>query len=259
MKHLRSFLALLASVGVVTPVGSAASLGRAPVPKNASKPIPDLKLFIEGVGKTAEAGVWPAATEEKKLRETVQALFKGCVEAAGQKDRRLPLDIERLTSSAVVKEHKGEKLEGKILIAEDVRLTVAKNSTIYASGNVQITFVSNCVIVANRVRCNTFENSFVVAGEYIRLTGDRPPEKSNRGSVLLAGRWIRATTLDGTVCHVVRPGIQPPPDERPTELAQPAISTNSAKNVVYLNDRAETLGGSPNEQTYLPPKAPIAK
>jgi hypothetical protein len=101
---------------------------------------------------------------------------------------------------------------------------------------------------------------FAIAGEYIRLNG-ADKSKDGNGCVLVAGQWIRTTSMDGTVCHVLRPGILPSPDEgkfggnRP----HPAIRTNRATGVIFLNNRDDTGANGPQGCTYLPQKTPIAK
>ena len=215
------------------------------------------------VASTPSAAVkdekWPAEADEKLLRDTARAIFERAT-AAEQKDRKLPVEFDNLTKAEVAKEFKQAKLDGAFVVAGDVRITSAKNSVIFASGDVQITSAQNCVIVARNVRCTGVNGCVVVADDYIRVTGAHQGEGKD-GSVLVAGQWIRATVLDAAVCHVLRPGTLPPPDEgkfggnRP----QAAIQTNGAKNVIYLNDRADTRGSNPHQQPYLPQKTPIAK
>jgi hypothetical protein len=256
MTRVRFLSAVLAAIGA----GVLATA--APVPKGAGQtnPTPDVKVALDTVGKAVKDEKWPAEAEEKLLRDTARVIFERATKAAEQKDRKLPVDFANLTKLDVTGDYKGKSLDGNFLIAKDVRVTGARNSVIFASGDVQITSAQNCVVVAQNVRCTGVDNCVVVAGDYIRLTVARRRDGAD-GSVLIAGQWLRATVLDGAVCHVIRPGGLPSPDEGKFAGNQPhpAISTNGAKNVIYLNDRAETRGGDPDQQTYIPQMTPIAK
>ncbi len=232
-------------------VALAGSVGAAaPVPKDAGKvePVPDLKALFDAATKAVKDEKWPAEADEKKLRDTVQKVFDRTMKAAEQKDRKLPVDLEKLSKADVVKEYKQASVSEVFVIAGDVRLTTAKNSVIFASGDVQITHAVNCVVIAQNFRCTVFVDGFAIAGEYIRLNG-ADKSKGGDGCVLVAGQWIRTTSMDGTVCHVLRPGILPPPDEgkfggnRP----QPAIRTNGASGVIFLNDREDTGANRPKD------------
>lgn len=252
------FVTVCAATLVATAAGGAA----APVPKDAGKadPTPDLKAFFSTVGKAVESEKWPAEADEKLLRDTARVIFERAVTAAEQKDRKLPVDFEKLTKADVAKEFRSARLEGTYLIAGDVRITSAKNSVIFASGNVQITGADNCIVIARNVRCTAVDNSVLVAGEFIRITSAWRRDREGSGSVLVAGQWIRATGLDGTICHVLRPGTSPAPGERENEQTpHPAIRTNGAENVIFLNAMEETGANGPKNCTYLPPKTSIAK
>ncbi len=241
-------------------VGGASSA--APVPKDAGKsdPTPELKVVFDTVGKAVKDEKWPAEVDEKKLRDTARIVFDRTLKAAEQKERKLPADFDKLTKADVAKEYKAATLTGGFVVAGDVRIASAKDSAIFASGDVQITHARNCVIVAQNVRCTVVEDCTVIAGEYIRLNGaDKLKDKER--CVLVAGQWIRTTTMDGTVCHVLRPGILPSPDEGKFNGNQPhpAIRTNGAKGVIFLNAKEETGANGPQDCTYLPQKNPIAK
>jgi hypothetical protein len=254
-------LAGLAAAVCAVVVATATNTTAAPVPKDAGKadPTPDLKRFFDAAGKAVESEKWPEEKDEKMLRDTTRVIFERATKAAEQKDRKLPVDFENLTKVDMAKEYRQPLLENGFVITGDARVTSAKNSVIFATGDVQITSATNCVIVAKNVRCTVVDNCVVVAGDYIRVTGARPREKDGPGSVLVAGQWIRATGLDSTICHVIRPGKLPPPDNKGVTTDQPAIRTNSAKGVIYLNERSDTSGRDPDQQTYSPPKNPIAK
>jgi hypothetical protein len=234
----------------------------APIPKGAgaNDPTPDLRVVFDTVEKAVKAKKWPAEGDEKKLKDTARAVFGRMLKAAEQKERSLPVDFEKLTERDVAAAFKSTTLSDGFIIAGDVSLTGAKKSAIFASGDVHITGAEDCVIVARNVRCTVAANCVVIAGEYIRLNSARS-RQGDDPSVLLAGQWIRTTSMDGTICHVLRPSSLPAPTVGRFAGNQPeaAIMTNGAKGVVYLNDRADTRGGNPNNQTYLPQKTPIAK
>lgn len=254
---------LVAATGVLALLALAGGAGlAAPVPKDAGKgdPTPDLKATFDTIAKAVKDEKWPAEADEKKLKGSVQQLFERMLKAAEQKERKLPVDFANLKKCDPVKEFKETSIDGAFVIAENVRVTSARNSVIFASGDVQITGATNCIIIAQNLRCTVLTDGLAVAGEYIRLNGaDKSP--TGDGCVLVAGQWIRTTTMDGTICHVLRPSGLPSPDEgrfagnRP----QPAIRTNGAKGVIYLNDRDDTSANGPKDCTYLPQKTPIAK
>jgi hypothetical protein len=250
------------AAAVSVTLAASISIGAAPVPKGASKndSTPDLKRVFDAVGKAVKDEKWPAEADEKLLRGTAQAIFDRMLKAAAKKERKLPIEFDKLTKLNVIGEFKSNNLDGHFLIAGDARVTSARNSVIFASGNVQITGANNCVIVAQNVRCTAVDNSLVVAGHFIRLTSAWRPNGGD-GSMLVAGQWIRATGLDGTICHVIRPSGAPSPDEVrfAGNMPNAAIRTNGATGVIYLNNREDTRGSKPDQQTYSPPKNPIAK
>jgi hypothetical protein len=251
----------VAVVGVLL-AALAGGVSAAPVPKGAgaNNPTPDLKAFFDTAGKAVKDEKWPVEADEKLLRDTARAIFERATKAAEQKDRKLPVEFDKLTKLDVVGEHKADSLDGNFLIAKDVQVRIAKNSVIFASGDVQITSAQNCVIVAQNVRCTGVENCAVVAGEFFRVTSAGRPNGGD-GSVVVAGQWIRATRLDGTICHVLRPGSAASPEDLKFRLPgpHPAIRTNGADNVTFLNAQEETGANGPKNCTYLPQKTPIAK
>jgi hypothetical protein len=233
----------------------------APVPRDAGKndPTPDFKAIFDVVAKAVQDEKWPTEADEKQLKDAPRVVFEGALKAAGQKQRRLPVSFEKLTRADVVKEYKRPSVRNALVIAGNVRVTDAQDSVIFASGDVKLGGALNCVIVARNVCANGVDNSVIVAGEFIGLTASERTKDGDR-SVLVAGQWISATELDGTICHVLRPGNRPSPEDRPRIGAVfRAIQTNVAKDVIYLNARADTSGSAPDQQTYLPLKDPIAK
>jgi hypothetical protein len=254
------FLSLVVG-GVLLAALAGGAGSAAPIPKGAyDNTTPDLKAFFTAVSKAVEDGKWPAEADEKKLRDTARLIFDRTTKAAEQKDRKLPVDFDRLKKLEVVSEYKADTLDGNFVIAKDVHVRIAKNSVIFASGDVQITSAQNCVIVTRNVGCTSVDHCFIAAGEFIRLTGARRLNGS-APSILVAGQWIRTTSMDGTICHVMRPSGLPAPDEGKLRLPgpHPAIRTNGAEGVIFLNEQDQTGANRPMNCTYLPQKTPIAK
>lgn len=241
----------------------AGAVSAAPVPKDAGKgdPTPDLKAFSVLVEKAVKAQKWPEEADEKTLRATAEVVFNRALKAADQKGRDLPVDFPKLTKADVEQNYKKTSVDGAFIVAEDVRITGAKNCVIFASGDVQITGATNCVIVAKNVRCTVVDNCVVVASEYVQLNSADGRKNAGDRSVLVAGSWIRTTSMEGTICHVLRPTGLPPPDE--AKLAgnrpHPAVRTNRADGVVFLNAQEDTGANGPKNCTYLPQKTPLAK
>ncbi len=251
--------ATVCGAAILALAGGASSA--APVPKDAGKndPTPDLKAVFDTVSKTVKDEKWPAEADEKILRGTVQQVFERALKAADQKGRKLPVDFGTLTKATVAKEIKDKSLDGGFVIAGDVRVPKIRDSVIFASGKVQVTNARNCVIIGQNVRCDVVDNCVIIAGDYVRLTQARRQDGED-GSVLIAGQWIRTARMDGTICHVVRPGGLPAPDEKLDDImVYPPIRTNGAKNVIFLNEGTATRANTLQNCTYLPQKTPIAK
>ena len=252
------FLSLVVVGALLAALASGAG-SAAPIPKGAGEnTTPDLKVFFATVGKAVEGEKWPAEADEKKLRDTARTIFERATKAADQKDRKLPVDFDKLTKAGVVKEFQEGKVEGAFVIAGDVKLTAARDSVIFASGNVQVTRSTNCVIVARNLRANAIDGCFVVAGDYIRGTGaDR---RDGEGSVLVAGRLIRVTGARGAICHVIRPefGQQFPEDKVP-DPAAPPIRLTTANAVTILNAPNHWKTTNNKNSAAVAPKTPIAK
>jgi hypothetical protein len=234
-----------------------AAAGTAPIPKDAGKAaeVPDLKALLTSIGNAVEKEKWPAEADEKLLREAVDKVFNKALAAAEQKERKLPIDIDKLRKVDVTKGYKVTGLKDAFLIAGDVEITGVQNSVIFASGNVRVTSATNSVIVAKNLRCTSLRESVVIAGESIQATGII--DRDTAGSVIVAGQKIKATVLQNVVCHVVRPDDKPPPDKEPLLLVKP-ISSNRSTNVYFLNVMEDTRTGNENCK-FLPLKTPIAK
>jgi hypothetical protein len=242
----------------------------APVPKDAGKgdEVPNLKTVFDIATKAVKDEKWPAEADEKKLKDTAQKVLTRMLKAAEPKERGLPVNFEKLKKLDVSKEYKNANLESAFVIAGVVRGPSVKDSVIFATGDVEILIATNCVIIAPNVNCGRFQNCTVVAGECIRVISVRPRQQGEPGSVLVAGQWIRARGLDDAICHVLRPGNVPDPDEAMRKLEMkkyPAICVNRAENVIFLNATEDiganelTVAVSPQNCTYLPQKNLIAK
>ncbi|MBM3981613.1 MAG: hypothetical protein FJ304_15310 [Planctomycetes bacterium] len=164
-----------------------------------------------------------------------------------------------MTKLDVTAEHKGKPLSDNVLITGTTARTDVKNSIIFASGHVLVSNVENSVIVAPSVRATVVTNSVIVAGDYLRLVNARRADGGR--TVLVAGQWLRATTLGDAVCHVIRPGPGPSPDEaksRPRDVPYTAIKASIIGGGVILNDRAAAQG-TIKDTTFVAPKVPLAK
>ena len=260
MTRVRFLGTLVVACAAIIALASDAGMA-APIPKERRRDDPaNLKAFFAAIGKVVQDGKWPSAADEKKLLDSPRVVCEIMLRAAKQKERPLPVDVEKLVRKDIVREYKETGLNNGFVITENLRVTGARDSVIIASGDVQITSARNCVIVGQNVRITSVDDCVIVAGEYIRLTGANR-RNGSAGSVLVAGHWIRTTVMDGTICHVLEPTGQPAPDgiQRPGTPPVPAISTNQAKDVIYLNDRTDTQGSNADQQTYIPQKTPVAK
>ena len=243
---------------------AAALAGRAsaaPVPKEAARPdaAPDLRPLFAAVGKSVESGKPPAAADAKLLRETVGAVFARATAAAGQVGRKLPVDFDSVAQPDVAKELKGAKVAGAFVVAGEVRLDAAKDSVIFATGNVQVTRATNCLIVARSVRANTLDDCLVVAGDSVRAVGaDR--RSREEGSVLVAGRLVRVTAARGAVVHVIRPAPgQLFPGEAAADPSAPPIRLTKANAVTVLNAAEHWRAAESKNSASAAPKTPIAR
>lgn len=235
--------------------------GAAPVPKGAGKndPTPSLKGMLDVVEDAVKDKKWPKEDAEKLLRASAQVIFDRTAQAADQRARKLPVGYDKLKKVGPGKKVKETDLDDVFVIAGEVQSVGARNSVIFASGRVEITSATDCVIFAPTVRCVAVENCVVIAGEAIMVTSAWRPFGGD-GSVLVAGRWIRAAKMDGTLCHVLKPTTLPVIEEGEDREAQhPAIRVGTAKGVIFLNDRNDAKANEAQNETYLAPKDPIAK
>ncbi|MBN9119277.1 MAG: hypothetical protein J0I06_08970 [Planctomycetes bacterium] len=261
MKHL--VLSGVVATGAAMLLALAGAPGAAaPVPKGAGKsdPVPDLKTVFDTVSKAVKDEKWPAKADEIKLKDTARAVFGRVLKAAEQTERGLPVDFEKLKKLDVVEKFSADTVENEFVIADEVCVGGAKNAVLFASGTAQIAVAQRCIIVGRNVKCANTRNCVIISGGYVRLLSDRPGDDKN-GSVLVAGQWIRAAALEGTICHVLHPGGRQPPDE--VKFAgnrlQPAILTAGAEKVIFLNARDDTDPGVFTNCLHVPQKNPIAE
>lgn len=260
--------ALAAALGALAPAA-------APVPKGAEAngAAPDLKLALDAAARAVKANKWPGADDEKLLLATARQVFDLAHKAADLKPRPLPADAAKLAKLDVTEHHEpkagaagvaGRTLDGRFLVCGAAKGGPVKNSVVFASGDVQFTTATNSVIVGKNVRLTSATNCAVIAGEYLRLSSARKGP-DGEGSVLVAGQWLRGSTLTGAVCHVVRPTGLPIPDDAVLAGAppgrSPAVRAGSAPGTAFLNDPADVsvTAKARADTKFLPPKAPIAK
>ncbi|MCI0700776.1 MAG: hypothetical protein L0241_06820 [Planctomycetia bacterium] len=259
------FLSAVAAVCSASLLALAGGSSAAPVPKGAGGETPDLKVFFDTVGKAVKNENWPTDAEEKLLRETAEKIFERTLKVAKQDERKLPVEFDKLKKVdvskefrgerlGVGKEFKGERLDGKYVIAGDVRIKNTKGSVIFASGKVEFIAAENCVIFAQDIRGIALSSCLVVAGDYIQLAG------AEEESVLIAGRWIRSDNMGDGICHVIRPGKLPAPDEKPNgNKSHPAIRINNVATTIFLNAPDDVRLERPLKCEFFPLKMPIAK
>jgi hypothetical protein len=239
-------LGLLAALCV--PV-AAAALPAPPQP-------PDIAAFCKTVGKAVEKGEWSDA-DAAAARAVVQGVFDRANAAA---DRRatLPVNFATLTASPVAKDVDGANPDGNLVVVENVKGTTATGSAIFASGDAHFTSVKNCVIVARNVRFTSAVNCVIVAAEYLRGTGVGSGKQPDE-SLLVAGKWLRLTGATGTVCHVISPGKEPPPDQKFQRQDETAIRMTGATGVTFLNARTDWGTTHDTDCKTIELKAPIAR
>jgi|GEM_PF-5398996 len=266
--------ALVAALGALGSAGSAA-----PVPKGAEQrsAAPDIQRTLDAVARAVKAQKWPDAEEEKQLLAFAQQVLNNVHKAADQKERALPADATKLAKMDVVEQYEVKAApavgagglaaritDGKFLICESAKGSTIRNSVVFASGDVQFTTATNCVIVGKNVKLSSAANCTVIAGEYLRFTSAR--KIGDDASVLVAGKWLRGLTITGALCHVVKPTGAPFPDDPPNLPGAPAgrapaIRGTTATGAVFLNDPADVTvtGKAATEPKYVTPKTPIAK
>lgn len=267
---------LAAALGALAPAGSAA-----PVPKGAENrnAAPDINRTLEAVARAVKAQKWPDAEEEKALRAFAQQVLNNVHKAADLKERALPADADKLAKLDVIDNYApnggaaaggpiaARTTEGKFIVCGSAKGTIVRNSVVFASGDVQFTTATNCVIVGKNVKLSSTTNCTVIAAEYVRVTSTRKVG-DGESTVLVAGKWIRGSLLTDALCHVVKPTGEPMPDDPLNPVAapaagerSPAIRSSSANGAVFLNEAAEVALTSKlaAKQKYVTPKTPIAK
>lgn len=267
------------AVGAVLTAALGALAPAAPVPKGAEErgAAPDIKRTLDAVARAVKAQKWPDAEEEKQLLAFAQQVLNNVHKAADLKERALPADATKLAKVDVL-EHYEPKVgaaggavgvaarttDGKFLLCGSAKGSIIRNSVVFASGDVQFTTATNCVIVGKNVKLTSATNCTVIAAEYVRLSSAR--KQGDDGSVLVAGKWIRGSLLTGALCHVVKPTGEPMPDDPLNPVAapagrSPAIRTSTATGAVFLNDAADVSVTSKlaSQQKFVTPKTPIAK
>lgn len=261
----------------------AAALGAlapaAPVPKGAEQrsAAPDIQRTLDAVARAVKAQKWPDAEEEKALLAFAQQVLNNVHKAADLKERALPADATKLAKMDVLEHYEAKAgpgaagiaartTDGKFILCGSAKGTIVKNSVVFASGDVQFTTATNCVIVGKNVRISSTTNCTVVAAEYLRLLSVRKTP-NDETSALVAGKWIRGTVLTDALCHVVKPTGEPMPEDPLNPIVpapagrSPAIRGTSANGGVFLNDAAEVLLTSKlaTKPKFVTPKTPIAK
>lgn len=238
---------------------SSESLAAAPIPAQALKDQPvELKKVQDILDKAVKAGKWPGAADEIKLKDAIQKCMERTLRAVEMEERKLPADWTKLEKTDVAAEHLEGGVMGRTVIAGDVQGTSASNSIILATGDVKFTVLSNCIVIGKNVRFTGARGSLVVADELIRGTSARDQPNGKDGSILIAGQWIRMTGASGAVCHVIRPGVNPSPEDKGVGPFT-AIRMTSAERVLFLNEPDHIQLNRNRDNTMKPAKPAIAK
>jgi hypothetical protein len=255
----RSVAAIRAGVFVlIISVIAANPVRSAPPPKTNPEPtVADLSSARSILKKAADSGSWPSAEDETSVLKTIQLLSDLMCKAADVPTRKSPVTRDDLERLSVTNRFDQNECKKSIVIAKDGRITAASDSIILATGDVQITSIKNCIVFAKNVRITGISNGVVVAEDFLRATGaDKLADGS--GSLLVGGRWVQLTGAEGAICHVVKPGTDPPPD-RNWEKSSPAVRMTSAKNIIILNAAEHWKATSESNCKTIELKTPITK
>lgn len=245
-------------------LASAPRTSAAPVPKDAGKndPTPDLKTVFDVVERAVKDKKWPKEDDEKILRGTAQVIFERMLIAAERKGRGLPVAFKDLKKHGPVAEFTDKKIDPDdgFIIARTVEMRSVHDAVIFASEKVDLTSVTNCIIFAPHVHCVAAENCLIVAGDDVEVTSLWRPLDSE-ASVVLAGKSINATAMDGTVCHVLHPvkAARPDPLDPDGEARSGAITANTARGATFLNPMTDVTAPEAKDCKYITLKNPIAK
>ena len=102
------------------------------------------------------------------------------------------------------------------------------------------------------------KNCVIIADEFVRGTSLNGNAKEKTTGMVVAGKWIRLTSVTGAVCHVLHPGTEPTPDD-PKGVDPAPIRITSPKEVVFLNKVDDAKVTVKADSRWIEPKTPLAK
>ena len=192
--------------------------------------------------------------DEKKIRDSLEALMARVAKASGREPTGLPLDWDtrkKLPVMAQVKQ--GMKIDHSLVVAGEVA-EGAWDSIILCAGDVHILgSLRRCIVVAKSVRFMiAYDPCLIVAAD--GMLGNSTFKYKSGYSTFVAGNRIRMTYLEDAVCHVIRPE---PPDD-PNSVAGRAIFTTEGIRTTFLNARTDA-GRGDKDCRFAPQKTPIVR
>src|SRR5262245_975071 len=254
----RSVFRLTTAIAFVTLVGTPGRGAPALKERTGSDGGPDLTALHALIRKIVENGKELGDKNEQQTTQTIRTLLHRVTQAASVPERDLPVKFDGLKKYDVAKEFEQASVQLGLVVGGDVRGTRAADSIVLAAGEVQFTSVDNCVIVGKTVRFTGARNCLIIAEEFVRGTGVGGGKGEPDGSVIVSGRWIRLTRAQDAICHVLRPGNDPAPDDR-KGLGYPPIRMTGAENVRFLNKPADVGTTGRKDCQCVELKSPLAK
>jgi hypothetical protein len=246
-----SVLAIL----VVARAAFAAPALKKPDPKDQS--VANLTALHALIENAIKDGKWPSDADERRALDAVRILHNSTHKQIELTPEKLPVEVAQTEKADIAKEFKKGNCERLFVLAGDVQGTAARNSIIFAAGQVKFTVIENCIVVGEAVQFTTMKNSIIIASKYVRGTGIIKSDHPKAKAVIVSGQWLRVTSASGAICHILRPGSDPAPDD-PKGLANP-IRMTGAREVCFLNRPEDVKTTSSTDCRFIELKAPLAK
>lgn len=245
MSRVLAIVALSAAVGA----GIAA-----PVPKEFKDDTIDLRKFHDRITAAVRGKTWVDA-DTRDAEKIVAELLKRMAKAAELDERKSPVEWAELTTAPTGK--LVPPVLNTLLVCENVVTTKVKDSVIIASDAVRFADITNCIVIAKRIRCEQATNSVLIAHEAIDVKW--VVGKAGRESVVVAGEQIGAKTVSGSLMMVVRPTAgKLRADDRMKAGTGAPITMTDGYGIRILG--IKTLPAFADEESKaIPLKAPIAK
>jgi hypothetical protein len=254
-RHGTLTVALLLASGFGARPAVAAPALKTPDP--AADGIADLTAAHALMERAVEAGKL-AAADERRLLDTVRQLQATLRKAADLPAAELPVGPDGLDRGDLAKAVRQANVRRTMVVAGDVEGTVARDAIILASGTVKFTILERCVVLGHTVRFTRATACVIAAAEFVRGTGVDPGPGGKAESIIVAGKWLRATSVSGAVCHIRRPGDDPAPDD-PKAVPAKAIRLTQAKGVIFLNRPDDVATNGKSDCRWVEMKSPPVK